>query len=58
MGSDGCDHHPAALRRHRRPPDRRYALTGERFGADDARRIGLVHEVVPLAELEAAGAKS
>jgi methylglutaconyl-CoA hydratase len=36
---------------------RRYALTGERFGAQDARRIGLVHEVVPLAELEAAGAK-
>jgi methylglutaconyl-CoA hydratase len=35
---------------------RRYALTGERFGADDARRIGLVHEVVPLGELEAAGA--
>jgi methylglutaconyl-CoA hydratase len=36
---------------------RRYALTGERFGAEDARRIGLVHEVVPLPELEAAGAK-
>src|SRR3569623_2195377 len=36
---------------------RRYALTGERFGAEDARRIGLVHEVVPLAELEAAGAR-
>ena len=36
---------------------RRYALTGERFGAEDARRIGLVHDVVPLAELEAAGAK-
>src|ERR1700716_2903735 len=36
---------------------RRYALTGERFGAEDARRIGLVHEVVPLAELESAGAK-
>jgi methylglutaconyl-CoA hydratase len=36
---------------------RRYALTGERFGAADARRIGLVHEVVPLAELNAAGAK-
>jgi methylglutaconyl-CoA hydratase len=34
---------------------RRYALTGERFGAAEARRIGLVHEVVPLAELEAAG---
>jgi methylglutaconyl-CoA hydratase len=36
---------------------RRYALTGERFGAEEARRIGLVHEVVPLAELEAAGAR-
>jgi methylglutaconyl-CoA hydratase len=34
---------------------RRYALTGERFGAQEARRIGLVHEVVPLAELAAAG---
>jgi methylglutaconyl-CoA hydratase len=36
---------------------RRYALSGERFGADEARRIGLVHEVVPLAELESAGAR-
>jgi len=36
---------------------RRYALTGERFGAQEARRIGLVHEVVPPAELEAAGAR-
>ena len=36
---------------------RRYALSGERFGADEARRIGLVHLVVPLAELEAAGEK-
>jgi methylglutaconyl-CoA hydratase len=34
---------------------RRYALTGERFGAEEARRIGLAHEVVPLQELEAAG---
>lgn len=34
---------------------RRYALTGERFGAEEARRIGLVHEVVPLAELAATG---
>ncbi|MCL4764652.1 MAG: enoyl-CoA hydratase/isomerase family protein [Hyphomicrobiaceae bacterium] len=34
---------------------RRYALTCERFGAEEARRIGLVHEVVPAAELEAAG---
>ncbi len=29
-------------------------LTGERFGAEEARRIGLVHRVVPDAELEAA----
>ena len=36
---------------------RRYAQTGERFDATEARRIGLVHEVVPLAELEAAGAR-
>ena len=34
---------------------RRYALTGERFDAQEAKRIGLVHEVVPLAGLEAAG---
>jgi methylglutaconyl-CoA hydratase len=34
---------------------RRYALTGERFGAEEARRIGLVHEVVPLDQLAAAG---
>jgi methylglutaconyl-CoA hydratase len=36
---------------------RRYALTGERFGAEEARRIGLVHEVVPRAGLEEAGAR-
>ena len=36
---------------------RRYAMTGERFGAAEARRIGLVHDVVPLAELESAGAR-
>lgn len=34
---------------------RRYALTGEKFDAAEARRIGLVHEVVPAGELEAAG---
>lgn len=32
---------------------RRYFLTGERFGAAEARRIGLVHEVVPPADLSA-----
>ncbi len=36
---------------------RRYALTGERFDAQEARRIGLVHDVVSLNDLEAAGAK-
>ena len=36
---------------------RRYALTGERFDAAQAQRIGLVHEVVPLPELESAGAR-
>jgi methylglutaconyl-CoA hydratase len=34
---------------------RRYALTGERFGAEEARRIGLVHQVVALDRLAAAG---
>lgn len=32
---------------------RRYALTGERFGAEEALRIGLVHEVIPADRLEA-----
>jgi len=32
---------------------RRYALTGERFGAHEAARIGLVHEVVPPEDMEA-----
>src|ERR1700730_3385905 len=36
---------------------RRYALTGERLDGRGPRRIGLVHHVVPLAELEAAGAR-
>ena len=34
---------------------RRYALTGERFGAHEARRLGLVHEVCPTGGLEEAG---
>jgi methylglutaconyl-CoA hydratase len=36
---------------------RRYALTGERFGATEARRLGLVHEVCPTGSLEEAGNK-
>jgi methylglutaconyl-CoA hydratase len=32
---------------------RRYALTGERFDAKEAERIGLIHEVVPVQETEA-----
>jgi len=36
---------------------RRYALTGERFDAREACRIGLVHEVVPVADLAVAGAR-
>jgi methylglutaconyl-CoA hydratase len=34
---------------------RRYALTAERFDVKEAHRIGLVHEIVPLADLQAAG---
>ncbi|MEK0082951.1 enoyl-CoA hydratase-related protein [Benzoatithermus flavus] len=34
---------------------RRWFLTAERFGAEEARRIGLVHEVVPTEHLEARG---
>jgi methylglutaconyl-CoA hydratase len=34
---------------------RRWFLTGERFGAVEARRIGLVHEIAPPAELPASG---
>ncbi|MGH8713365.1 MAG: enoyl-CoA hydratase/isomerase family protein [Casimicrobiaceae bacterium] len=32
---------------------RRYFLTGERFGAEEARRLGLLHDVAPLPELDA-----
>jgi methylglutaconyl-CoA hydratase len=36
---------------------RRYFLTAERFSAAEALRIGLVHEVVPAAELQTARAR-
>jgi methylglutaconyl-CoA hydratase len=36
---------------------RRYALTGERFDAQEARRIGLAHEVCATGKLEEAGAR-
>lgn len=36
---------------------RRFFLTGERFGAAEALRLGLVHEVVPGAELDDAVAR-
>ncbi|MBE0624256.1 MAG: enoyl-CoA hydratase/isomerase family protein [Burkholderiales bacterium] len=36
---------------------RRYALTGERFDAHEARRIGLAHEVCAPGKLEESGAK-
>ena len=36
---------------------RRFALTGERFGAEEACRIGLVHRVVPLSDLQTEGAR-
>ena len=36
---------------------RRYALTGERFDAHEACRIGLVHEVCPTGALDEVGAK-
>jgi methylglutaconyl-CoA hydratase len=36
---------------------RRYALTGERFDAHEARRLGLVHEVCPGGQLDQSGAR-
>ena len=36
---------------------RRYALTAERFDAAEACRLGLVHEIVPMGELDAAAEK-
>ncbi len=33
---------------------RRYALSGERFSAQEAKDLGMIHELVPAAELDAA----
>ncbi len=44
---------PYVLRRLGDRAARELMLTGERFGAADALRVGLVHHVVPLAELDA-----
>ena len=44
---------PFAIRKIGVSQARRYFTTGERFSADEARRIGLVHEVVPADELDA-----
>jgi methylglutaconyl-CoA hydratase len=45
---------PFALARIGAGPARRYFVTGERFDARTALRIGLVHEAVPAAELGSA----
>lgn len=37
---------------------RRYALTGERFNADEACRIGLVHRVVAMDDLQTEGTRT
>lgn len=43
---------PYVLRAVGRRQARRYFLTAERFGAEEARRIGLVHEVIAADSLE------
>jgi methylglutaconyl-CoA hydratase len=43
---------PFVLPRIGAGPARRFFLTGERFGAETALRIGLVHDAVPFAELD------
>lgn len=49
--------HSPPGRPHWRRATGRLALTGERFDAALAREVGLVHEICPAAELEAAGAR-
>ena len=44
---------PYIVRAIGEPQARRYVLTGERLAAREAQRIGLVHECVPAAELDA-----
>ena len=51
------DHHPAARRRDRRAPVAPLRADRRALRRRGGRRIGLVHKVVPLAELEAEGAR-
>jgi methylglutaconyl-CoA hydratase len=44
---------PYLVRSMGAPAARRLILTGQRFGAAEAKTLGLVHEVVPAAELDA-----
>ena len=52
LGVDPSILSPVAIPRVSERYIRRYYLTGERFPADEAARIGLVHEVVPAALLD------
>ena len=49
---------PFVVRANGESHARRFILTGERFDAETALRIGLVHEVVPGEALEARGAEA
>ena len=48
---------PYVVRKLGESAARRYFLTAEVFGAAEAKRLGLAHEIVPLDGLEAAGEK-
>ena len=56
-GAHRRDYHSAAQRRYRCAPGAPLCAHRRALRAAEARRIGLVHEVVPAAELAAAGAR-